>query len=84
LPSNQEMVPVILTLARQYGISNRRVIDLLSLNAIRFFGLRVPMGVRMFHLERRNASSTYNNGIVENPWLGSSLLYPVPVQANNT
>jgi dihydroorotase len=80
LPSNQEMVPVILTIAKQRGISNKRVIDLLSFNAIRFFGLNVPRGVRMYHLEKRKVTSAYNGGVVENPWLGSELYFPVPVE----
>jgi dihydroorotase-like cyclic amidohydrolase len=81
LPSNQEMVPVILTLAKQHGISDRRVIDLLSLNAIHFFGLRVPMGVRMYRYEKRKVASVYNNGVIENPWLGSELYHHHPVFA---
>jgi dihydroorotase-like cyclic amidohydrolase len=79
LPSNQEMVPVILTLAKRFGISNQRVIGLLLLNASHF--LKIPDAGKMieYRLERRVDSLKYNDGKVVNPWNGSELLFPVPV-----
>jgi dihydroorotase len=80
LPSNQEMVAVVLTLARQMGISNQQVICLLCLNAAKFFRIPVCGEMRPYRLEKRIVDATYNNGIVVNPWAGSKLYFPVPVE----
>ncbi len=82
IPSNQEMVPVILTLAKRLGLSESRVTDLLCLNASRV--LRIPLPkkfrYRKYLLEEWIDDLEYNNGIVENPFRGSKLLFPVPTE----
>lgn len=82
LPSNQHMVPVILTLAKQLGLNDGQIANLLCLNTSRFFGVPIaeegePLPYR---LERRIINAKYNNGKVANPWLGSELYFPVPVE----
>jgi dihydroorotase-like cyclic amidohydrolase len=79
LPSNQEMVAVVLTLAHQMGISNQQVIRLLCLNAANFFRIPIRGELRPYRLEKRFVDATYNNGVVVNPWLGAELYFPVPV-----
>lgn len=78
IPSNQEMVAVICTLALQYGISDERVMNLLAFNASRFLGIGIPFTHGLYRLEKRRVTATYNNGIVENPWTGSELYFPEP------
>lgn len=80
LPSNQEMVVVALTLARQLGISNRQIIRLICLNAAKFFRIPVCGKLRTYWLEKRVVDATYNNGAVVNPWVGSELYFPVPIE----
>jgi dihydroorotase len=75
-PSNQELIPVICTLAKQLGLSEKRVANLFSFNAARFFNLRVPNELVPVKLEERIDELTYNHGKVVNPWIGSKLLFP--------
>jgi dihydroorotase len=76
IPSNQEMVAVICTLAKQLGLSEKRVSNLLSFNAARFFNIRVPHELVPVKLEERIDDLKYNHGKVVNPWIGSKLLFP--------
>jgi dihydroorotase-like cyclic amidohydrolase len=76
LPSNQEMVAVICTLAKQYSISDQRVAELLSWNAGEIFGIKTSKKLKLYHLIERIDALTYNNGDVTNPWNGSRLLFP--------
>lgn len=80
LPSNQELVPVILTLARKLRISNQQVVRLLYLNAAQFFGISVASELLPYKLEKRVVEATYNNGKIVNPWAGSELYFPVPIE----
>jgi len=80
LPSNQEMVAVVLTLARQIGISNQQVIRLLCLNAAKFFQIPICGEMKPYRLEKRAVDATYNDGIIVNPWIGSELYFPVLVK----
>jgi dihydroorotase len=79
IPSNQEMVPVVLTLAIQLGLSEKRVAELLSWNAASFLDIPVSRATRQYRLEEKIDELTYNNGIVVNPWNGSKLIFPYPV-----
>ncbi|MDP1884229.1 MAG: dihydroorotase family protein [Candidatus Moranbacteria bacterium] len=81
LPSNQEMVPVICTLAKKYKISNHRVVELLSWNASRFLGIRISKKFNRYRLIDKIDDLAYNNGIVTNPWNGSRLLFPAAIEA---
>jgi dihydroorotase len=76
IPSNQEMVAVIVTLAKKLKLSDERVLNLLSFNASRFLNIPVPRKVVEYQLEERIDDLTYNNGIVTNPWNGTRLLFP--------
>lgn len=76
LPSNQEMVAVICTLAKKYGISDQRVAELISWNAGKFLGIEFSHKFHPCSLEERIDALTYNHGIVTNPWNGSKLLFP--------
>ncbi|OGI26016.1 MAG: hypothetical protein A3J76_05265 [Candidatus Moranbacteria bacterium RBG_13_45_13] len=80
LSSNQEMVPVILTLARKLGLANQQVVRLLCFNAANFFQIPVINQMKVYRLEKQIDSLQYNNGVVENPWRGSELYFPVPVE----
>lgn len=77
IPSNQEMVAVIATLAKKLKLSDERVLNLLSFNASRFLNIPVPRKVIEYHLEEKIDDIQYNNGIVTNPWNGSKLLFPI-------
>ena len=80
LPSNQEMVAVVLTLAQQMGILNQRIINLLCLNAAKFFQIPICGKLKPYKLEKRVVDAEYNSDIVVNPWRGSELYFPVPVE----
>jgi dihydroorotase-like cyclic amidohydrolase len=76
IPSNQELVPVICSLAKELTLSEKRVANLLSFNAARFFNIRVPHELIPFKLTEKIDCQTYNHGRVINPWIGSRLLFP--------
>lgn len=77
IPSNQEMVPVMITLAKQHGISEKRIADLISFNAARLFGIKIPHELVKYHVKKKTDDIVYNNGTVTNPWSGSKLWFPV-------
>lgn len=77
LPSNQEMIAVICTLAHKHKIPEKRVAELLSWNAADYFRIEVSRKLVKTKLEEQIDTITYNNGAVENPWNGSKLLFPV-------
>ncbi|MFA7209152.1 MAG: hypothetical protein WC120_02600 [Parcubacteria group bacterium] len=79
LPSNQEMVPVICTLAKKHKISNQRVVELLSWNASKFLGIKVSKKFNRYRLVQKPDDLIYNHGIVTNPWNGLELLFPVAI-----
>ena len=79
IPSNQEMVAVIITLASQLKLSNKQVARLLSWNAGKFFNIPVSRNLVEYKLERRIDDLQYNNGRVVNPWNGSKLLFPIKI-----
>lgn len=78
IPSNQEMVPTVLTLADQYDISEKRVAELLSFNQADFLGIMIKRELMPYKLEWKTDTLSYNRGIVTNPWNGLKLLFPTP------
>ncbi len=76
IPTHQEMVPVIITLAKQLGISDQQVANLLSFNASKFFEIPVSEELVEYEIEERVDNLQYNNGKVLNPWNGSKLWFP--------
>lgn len=80
LPTNQEMVAVICTLAKQNNIPDGRVAQLLSFNVSDFLGIPVSRKTKKYRLEKRTDDIQYNNGKVLNPWNGSELLFPVKIE----
>jgi dihydroorotase-like cyclic amidohydrolase len=77
IPSNQELVPVIITLAIEHKISEARVAQLLSFNHSKFFNIPVPNELVEYKWEFKEDRLLYNNGKVENPWNGSRLYFPI-------
>lgn len=77
LPSNQEMVAVICTLAHYLHLPDKQIANLLSFNVSRFLGIPVSQELITYEFEERVDTIKYNNGIVLNPWNGSRLLFPV-------
>ncbi|GBE16223.1 dihydroorotase [bacterium BMS3Abin15] len=77
IPTHQEMVPVIVTLAKQFRISDRQVANLLSFNASKFLGIPVSDELVEYEIKERIDSLQYNDGKVLNPWNGSRLWFPV-------
>jgi len=77
IPSNQELVPVMITLAKQHGISEKRVADLICFNAARLFGIEVSKEMVKYRIEKQVDNLQYNNGAVTNPWNGSELYFPI-------
>ncbi len=80
IPSNQEMVAVVVTLASQLGLSDGQVARLLSWNISEFLNIPVSRNLVEYNLEKRIDTLQYNNGKVVNPWNGSELLFPIPIQ----
>ncbi len=79
IPSNQETVAVIVTLASQLGLSDEQVARLISWNASDFFNIPVSRNLAEYKIEKRIDDLQYNNGRVVNPWNGSELLFPVKI-----
>jgi len=77
IPSNQELVPVVVTLAIEHGISEARVAQLLSFNHSKFFNIPVPRELVEYNWVKKPDQLLYNNGKVENPWNGSKLYFPI-------
>jgi dihydroorotase len=73
LPTNQQLIPVAVTLATQHGISEDRLQQLLSFNAADFYRLTVPRTVTERTFRLRPDRKVYNHGNVKNPWKGSML-----------
>lgn len=76
LPSNQELVAIICTLAHKLNLSDEQVGNLLSFNASRFLEIPVSHELVEYEFEERVDDIQYNNGIVLNPWNRSRLLFP--------
>lgn len=76
IPSHQELVPVAITLAKQLGISDQQVANLLSFNASKFFNIPVPEELVEYEIEEKTDNLQYNHGKVLNPWNGSKLWFP--------
>lgn len=79
IPSNQEMVAVIATLALQLDLSKEQIACLLSWNAGKFFNIPVSRKLIEYKLEKRIDDLQYNDGRVVNPWNGSELLFPTSI-----
>lgn len=80
IPSNQEMVAVIITLAVKMGLSEERIAQLVSYNASKFLGIPVHEGFRGYLVEEGIVDNLqYNNGKVTNPWMGQNLCFVMPV-----
>lgn len=77
IPSNQELVPTIITLAIKHGIAEARVAQLLSFNHSKFFNIPAPKELVEYEWELKEDHLLYNKGKVENPWNGSRLYFPV-------
>jgi len=77
IPSNRELVPVMITLAKEYGISEKRIANLISFNPARLFGTDVPRKLVKYRIVKQKDNLRYNNGIVTNPWNGSDFYFPV-------
>ncbi|RJQ31246.1 hypothetical protein C4572_02865 [Candidatus Parcubacteria bacterium] len=79
LPTNQEMVAVVVTLALRLGISEAHLANLLCHNTANFLGIPVSIKTRKYKLVKKADDIEYNNGTVVNPWNGSELYFPIPV-----
>lgn len=77
IPSNQEMVPVLITLARKHGISEKRIAELICFNAADFFKIKVSHQMIRYQIEEKEDDLQYNHGAATNPWNGSKLRFPV-------
>lgn len=77
IPTHREMVPVIITFAKQIGISDQQVANLLSFNAGKFFGIPVSEKLVEYEIEEKIDDFQYNKGKVLNPWKGLKLWFPV-------
>lgn len=79
IPSNQEMVAVVLTHALEMGLPENQIARLLSSNASKFLGIPVPLKLKEYRLEKRVDDLLYNQGKVTNPWNGSELFFTTPL-----
>lgn len=83
LPSNQELVSGMVTLAIRHRISQDRVAQLLSYNASDFFNLPVPRRLISYWWKEVKNRNVYNNGLVTNPWAGLKMYFPVNKNGGN-
>ena len=79
LPSTQEMVATILTLAEELSLSEEQIAKLLTYNAADFLFIPVSGEKRLYQLEEKIDDKVYCHGRVVNPWAGSKLLFPAPL-----
>ena len=79
LPTNQEMVAVIITLAVKMGLSERQTGNLLCHNAANFLGIHVPYGKNEYRLMEKVDDISYNEAKIVNPWNGSCLIFATPI-----
>lgn len=76
IPSNQEMVPVIITLAKKLNLPDERVAQLLSFNASDFLGIPISRELMTIHVWQKIDNLKYNHGMVVNPWQKTRLFFP--------
>jgi dihydroorotase len=76
-PSLHERVPVAVTLALRNGISEEQVARLISFNEADFLGMTIDCEMQSVELIEKKDDFVYNNGAVENPWLGIEFFFPV-------
>jgi len=79
LPTNQEMVAVVVTLALKLGLSECGLGNLLCNNVANFLGIPVSENKKEYRLVKKSDDVEYNKGVIENPWKGSALYFPAPV-----
>lgn len=79
LPSNQEMVAVIITHAIKMGLPENQIASLLSFNASKFLGIPVSRELKRYKIKRGIDELLYNQGKVTNPWNGSELFFVTPL-----
>jgi dihydroorotase-like cyclic amidohydrolase len=80
IPSNQHLVPVNVTLARQLNLPRERVAQLLSWRAADFLGIKVSREYKKYRITSKpDGSILYNGGKVISPWQDSQLLFPESV-----
>jgi dihydroorotase len=77
VPSLFHTVPVVLTHAIQRNIPEAQVARLLSFNAAALLGITVDRELVKTEIVFRKDDFLYNRGIVENPFLGSEMYFPV-------
>ncbi|MDD4901670.1 MAG: dihydroorotase family protein [Patescibacteria group bacterium] len=74
--SLHERVPVAVTFAKRLNISEAQVARLISFNEADFLGLTIDRELVPVEIVEREDDFVYNNGAVENPWLGSKMFFP--------
>lgn len=79
IPSNQEFVATMATLAVQHKIPDHQIARLISSNPGRLFNIPVSKKMKKYRLEKRIDDIQYNNGKVLNPWNELELLFPVEI-----
>ncbi|MFC1756494.1 hypothetical protein ACFLY1_00910 [Patescibacteria group bacterium] len=77
IPTHLEMVPVMITLAKENGISEQQTANLISFNPAKFFGIPISKELVEYEIEEKVDNLQYNNGKILNPWNGSKLWFPV-------
>jgi len=77
IPSDQEWLPVLITLAIEIGIPSEVLSRLLSFNAADHYHIEIPREIGTYRIKQRIDRLEYNHGRVINPWLGSRLWFPV-------
>ncbi len=75
--SLHERVPVVLAHALRGDISAAQVARLISFNEADFLGLSIDRNLVPVEIIEREDDFVYNNGAVENPWLGGKLPFPI-------
>lgn len=79
IPSNQELIPVLVQMAQEFGITSKQLANVICYNPSNFFNISVDRKLVSFIVEEMADDKTYNNGLVVNPWKGLILPFLKPV-----
>jgi dihydroorotase-like cyclic amidohydrolase len=79
IPSHQEWLAVLCTIAQQNDMDDYSLARLTCFNQADYLNIPVTDEMIPYQLEKITDHNVYNNGQTVNPWDGSELLFPVPV-----
>ena len=73
------MVAVTITVATRWDCREKQIGNLICYNAANFLNIPVSENKEEYRLVEKIDNVAYNHGKVVNPWNGSRLIFPVPI-----